>query len=192
MNYSLCLQRLCSGIDFSPNLNDLKLFGVGVRRKGPIKIYSVGMYASEQAGELLSVLSKKTDRVKAKLLLRDSIRGVPSTTFLLKMNFGVGAQKIADALADSVAPRYKGSRDDLQHLKDLIFGGVSSSGDGSAKKGTTFQFDCGNTGLGVSVNGKNQGSIDSPNLSKSFIDVYLDEKCVSPPMVNSCVDNCCK
>jgi len=181
-----------TGIDFSPNLDGLSLFGVGVRKKGPIKIYSVGMYASAAVRENLSNLSKTVDRVKALSVLRSSAKSTPPTTFLLKMNFGVGAQKIADALADSVAPRYSGSTDDVERLKSLIFDGVSSSGDGSAKKGTTFQFDCGSSGLDVTVNGMNQGSVDSPELSKSFCDVYLDDKAVSPKMRTSVLDNCCK
>jgi len=181
-----------TGIDFSPNLNGLSLFGVGVRRKGPIKIYSVGMYASATVRENLSNLSKAVDRVKALSVLQSSAKSTPPTTFLLKMNFGVGAKKIADALADSVAPRHTGSADDVQRLKDLIFGGVSSSRDGSATKGTTFQFDCGSDSLGVTVNGKSQGSVESPGLSKSFCDVYLDDNCVSPKMRDSCLDTCCK
>jgi len=180
-----------TGINFSPDLNGLSLFGVGVRKKGPIKIYSVGMYASATARESLSNLSKTIDRVKALATLRSSAKADPPTTFLLKMNFKVGAQKMASAIADSVAPRHAGSAEDVEQLKTLIFDGVSANGDGAAVKGTTFQFDCGSDGLNVSVDGKSQGSVESPGLSKSFCDVYLDDKCVSSQLRDSCLENCC-
>lgn len=107
------------------------------------------------------------------------------------MNFKVGAEKMASAIADSVAPRHTGSAKDVEQLKTLIFDGVNANGDGAATKGTTFQFDCGSDGLGVSVDGKSQGSVESPGLSQSFCDVYLDDKCVSSQLRDSCLENCC-
>ena len=47
---------------------------------------------------------------------------------------------MASAIADSVAPRHSGSKQDVDDLKDLIFNGVEAKG--AAVKGTTFQFDC--------------------------------------------------
>lgn len=174
-----------TGIDFSPKLNGLDLFGVGVRKKGPIKVYSVGMYASTAARESLSNIA---DKVKALTTLRSSVKASPPASFLLKMNFKVGAEKMASAIADSVAPRHDNA-DEVEALKTLIFDGVSEKG--AATKGTTFQFDCGASSLDVSVDGKKQGSVDSPSLSQSFCDVYLDDKCVSSALRDSCVENCC-
>mmetsp|Transcript_18571 Transcript_18571/g.21441 ORF Transcript_18571/g.21441 Transcript_18571/m.21441 type:complete len:210 (+) Transcript_18571:161-790(+) len=177
-----------TGIDFSPKLGGLDLFGVGVRKKGPIKVYSVGMYASEAVRSSLSTLSKQADKIKALSTLRSSVKSTPPTTFLLKMNFKVGAEKMASAIADSVAPRHNNAGE-VEELKTLIFDGVSAKGE--ATKGTTFQFDCGPNDLSVSVDGKKQGSVSSSGLSASFSDVYLDDKCVSNPLRDSCLDNCC-
>ena len=33
-----------TGIDFSPKMNGLDLFGVGVRKKGPIKVRDISYY----------------------------------------------------------------------------------------------------------------------------------------------------
>jgi hypothetical protein len=96
---------------------------------------------------------------------------------------------MASAIADSVAPRHSGGKSEVESLKSLIFNGVEAKG--SATKGTTFGFDCSDSGIAVSVDGKNQGHVDSGALAKAFCDVYLDDKCVSPPLRQNCVDNCC-
>lgn len=180
-----------TGIDFAPKHNGLELFGVGVRKKGPIKVYSVGMYASAAAREALSNLSRTADKVKALSTLRSTMQSKPSASFLLKMNFKVGAEKMAGAIADSVSPRHDNA-DDVNALKTLIFNGVSAKDGGAATKGTTFQFDCDASGVGVKVDGNKQGDVPSPALSKAFCNVYLDDKCVSSALRESCLANCCK
>jgi len=178
-----------TGIDFAPKLNGLDLFGVGVRKKGPIKVYSVGMYASAAARDALSTFSKQADKVKALASLRSSVRSNPPASFLLKMNFKVGAEKMASAIADSVAPRHDNA-DEVDALKTLIFDGVSKKG--GATKGTTFQFDCEDSGIDVSVDGEKQGSVNSPGLGQAFCDVYMDDNCVSSALRDSCIDNICQ
>lgn len=146
------------------------------------------MYASNGVKEALSTLSVAADKAKALTTLRSSAKSNPPTTFLLKMNFKVGAEKMANAIAESVAPRHNNAAE-VDELKTLIFNGVRSKG--AATKGTTFQFDCGDGSISVSVDGKNQGSVSSAGLSKAFNDVYLDDKCVSKPLRESCLVNCC-
>ena len=90
---------------------------------------------------------------------------------------------------ESVSPRHSGPAADVKELKTLIFNGISVKG--AATKGTTLQFDCNEAELEVSVDGKKQGSVESPMLSKSFCDVYLDDKCVSNALRESCLSNCC-
>lgn len=88
-----------------------------------------------------------------------------------------------------VAPRHSSSSE-VDSLKGLIFAGVSEKG--AAVKGTVLQFDCSpETGVDVSVDGKDQGNVASPGLAKAFCDVYLDDKCVSPALRESILDNCC-
>jgi hypothetical protein len=175
-----------TGISFSDSLQNLSLFGLGVRKKGPIKVYSVGMYGSDSVKDSLSTLSKSSDKKKALTTLRTGASSSP-TSFVLKMNFKVGAEKMAAAIADSVSPRHN-SATEVGELKDLIFAGVS--GKGACIKGTVLQFDC-DEGVEVTVDGKGQGKVNSPGLAKAFCDVYLDDKCVSPPLRESILDSCC-
>jgi hypothetical protein len=60
------------------------------------------MYASDAVKESMSAFTKSVDDKKGKealLALRESARA-SNTTFLLKMNFKVGAEKMASAIAD--------------------------------------------------------------------------------------------
>jgi hypothetical protein len=179
-----------TGISFPSMLGQQPLFGVGVRRKGPIKVYSVGMYCSEALKDTLSQLSRTADKGKKALeALRACAGKSDPATFLLEMNFKVGAEKMASAIAESVAPRHSGSPQDVEKLKDKIFDGVSLKG--AAVKGTKLQFDCNMEGVDVSVDGTSYGTVESPGLSCAFCDVYLDDKCVSPNLRESILENCC-
>lgn len=95
---------------------------------------------------------------------------------------------MSSAIAESVTPRHS-VPSEVDELKGLIFSGVSEKG--AAVKGTVLQFDCSEEGVDVSVDGKAQGAVTSPSLAKAFCDVYLDEKCVSPPLRESILANCC-
>lgn len=173
-----------TGIAFKPKLGELEVFGVGVRKKGPIKVYSVGMYGSSDAKDSLSAISA-SDKKKA----LSALQSASPASFLLQMNMGVSAEKMASAIADSVAPRYSGDTADVDALKALIFEGVSKKG--KATKGTQFCFECSSNGVKVSVDGSDSGTVSSPGLAKSFCGVYLDDKSVSPALRQSCIDNCC-
>jgi len=173
-----------TGIAFDSSKNGLNIFGVGVRRKGPIKVYSVGMYGSENVQEELATISK-ADK-KAVDALRKGASENPSA-FVLKMNFKVGAEKMASAIADSVSPRHSSSSE-VSELKDLIFEGVSDKG--AAVKGTVIEFDC-SDGVEVTVDGTSKGKVESTGLAKALCDVYLDDKSVSPKLKESIIENCC-
>jgi len=197
-NIHASLTDKATGISFLPRIHtpngELEITGVGVRKKGPIKVYSVGMYTTAALKESLSQMSKVTEKIKALATLR---QGAGSTerpvSFLLEMSFKAGAEKMASAIADSVAPRHKGPVVDVENLKSLILEGVTSNTkDGIASKGTKFQFDCSGSGVGVSINGKGSGNVDSSSLSSAFCDVYLDDKAVSPALKQNCLDNCCQ
>mmetsp|Transcript_8679 Transcript_8679/g.18122 ORF Transcript_8679/g.18122 Transcript_8679/m.18122 type:complete len:96 (+) Transcript_8679:230-517(+) len=45
-------------IEFSDTLDGLSLLGVGVRKKGPIKVYSVGMYSGDDAKSSIATIPK--------------------------------------------------------------------------------------------------------------------------------------
>lgn len=181
-----------TGIRFAPKKGELELFGVGVRKKGPISVYSVGMYCTAALKEKLATISKSAQKGKQRALaaLCDGAKEGPEAAFLLQMSFKVGAEKISAAIADSVSSRFSGGAGEVDSLKTLIFDGVAAKG-GTATKGTTFLFDCSPQGIEVAVDGSVQGRVDSAGLSKAFCDVYLDDKCVSPKLRESCLENCC-
>mmetsp|Transcript_33831 Transcript_33831/g.49732 ORF Transcript_33831/g.49732 Transcript_33831/m.49732 type:complete len:211 (+) Transcript_33831:95-727(+) len=178
-----------TGITFAPKINDLEITGVGVRKKGPIKVYSVGMYTSALIKEKLSALSRTADKVRAFGALRSS-QDEGDVAFFLKMNFKVGAEKFSSAISESVAPRHSGDPAEVEQLKANIFAGLAEKG--AATKGTTFLFNCSSVGIDVMVDDVDQGCVESPGLSKAFCDVYLDDNCVSPPLPNNCLENWCK
>lgn len=66
-----------TGITFPVKRGAAALTKLGVRTKGPIKVYAVGLY--EGAGS--------------------------AQTFMLKMSYGVGAKKMSSALSDALKPR---------------------------------------------------------------------------------------
>lgn len=172
-------------IKFDDILGHLSLFGVGVRKKGPIKVYSLGMYSDAEAKEKMSSLSK-SDKSGALSNLRSSMIATNQTTFLLKMNFKVGAEKMAGAIAESVNPR-SSDKAAVETLKKLILDGVAAKG--AATPGTVLRFDCSEEGVKVSVDSTEIGT--APGLRQAFCDVFLDDKGVSPAFRNSCFENCC-
>ena len=142
------------------------------------------MYSDVEAKSKISSILKlnKADAVSA---LRSSLKSASRTIFVLKMNFKVGAEKMASAIAESVEPRTT-DKTSVETLKKIILDGVSSKG--AAVPGTILLFDCSCNGVKVSIDGKEIGI--APGLCQAFCDVYLDDKTVSPALRDSCVKNC--
>jgi hypothetical protein len=182
------MKEKATGISFVDKLNGLNIFGVGVRTKGPIKIYSVGCYGPKGVSKSLKELSASDDKKKAIETLQSGASKGP-TTFLLKFNFKVNAEKVSSSITDAVASRFSGSMD-VGKLKTLLCDGVGVRG--STVKGTTMQFDCSSGGVKVALDGKHLGTVSSGGLAMAFCNVYLDDKTVSPSLRQSCLENCCK
>ncbi len=106
------------------------------------------------------------------------------------MTFKADAQTIAGAIAEGVKPRYSGSANDVKELESLIIDGVKSKG-GQATKGTIFRFDCTSEGVSVSVDGKMQGTAKFEGIGSAFVDVFMDDKPVSPQLIDSCLNTWC-
>ena len=174
------IQEYATSITFETKLDDLYLVGAGVRKKSIIKVYAVAMYASAQ----VLVSSSSQDALHAAARSFDGPNSV--TTFALEMVYGVGAEKIAGAIAESVKPRYSGPESDVSNLEQLITEGVNRVG-GQAVKGTVFRFDCTSLGVAVSVNELSQGSATFEGLGAAFVDVFMDNDAVSPTLVESCI-----
>lgn len=145
----------------------------------------MGMYSDSEAKDAMSSIPK-SNKAYAISALRSSLKNASGTTFLLKMNFKVGAEKMAGAIAESVEPRTS-DKAAVETLKKLIVDGIASKG--AAVPGTKLQFDCSEAGVKVSVDGKEIGV--AAGLCQAFCDVYLDEKAVSPALRDSCIENCC-
>jgi hypothetical protein len=103
------------------------------------------------------------------------------------MNFKVGAEKMAAAIAESVLPRALSKKKEVDTLRQYILAGVSTKG--AASPGTALRFDCNEEGVKVWVDGCIIGT--APGLQQAFCDVYLDDNCVSPALQNSCIDTYC-
>lgn len=147
------------------------------------------MYCTEALKEKLASISRAADKGKEAMQALRSGTKENSATFLLEMNFKVGAEKMANAIAESVSPRYSGPAKDVEDLKGLIYNGVVPKG--AVKKGDKIQFDCSEEGIAVAVDGKDQGNVPSSGLAAAFCDVYLDEKSVSPTLAECCIAECC-
>jgi len=117
-------------LPFPSEIDNAPILGLGVRKKGPIKVYAVGSYryvnlARWRAPESMvkrGLLNLANTYICSKGI-HQSLEGMcfacsaiksflgrseEPTTFLLKMNMKVGGPKIANAIADSVGARVAG------------------------------------------------------------------------------------
>jgi hypothetical protein len=136
----LAVKEPRTGIDFPKKYKGYALEKLGVRTKGPIKVYAVGQYHD---------------------------------TFLLKMNMGVGTEKMSGALSDALKPRCK-NKDAIADFEVLLKSGCPNG----VPKGMSLAFDTGRGKLSVSVNDKNIGSVGSKPLSQAFRGIYTDKNAV--------------
>ena len=149
------------------------------------------MYADKSCKDSIASLPK-SNKSGALSTLRNSLQSSSKEiNFVLKMNFKVGAEKMAEAIAESVLPRTS-NKSAVDTLKQLILDGVSVKG--AATPGTVLQFDClpNNSGGGVKVSVDNKEIGVAPGLCTAFCNVFLDDNCVSPGFRDSIVDNCCE
>ena len=189
------LKEKATGVSFNAKLDDgLYLVGCGVRKKAIINVYAVAMYSSPTALEALAPFPNGKQKKEAQVALRNAARtfgpSSPTTSFVLEMTFKADGKTIAGAIAESVKPRQGGSGSDVKDLENLIVQGVSAKG-GQATKGTIFRFDCTEEGVSVSVDGSAQGTVKSDGIGSALVDVFMDDKAVSPQLVNSCLDTWC-
>ena len=184
-----------TGVTFDAKLDaGLYLVGVGVRKKAIINVYAVAMYSSPAALEALSPFPRGKQKKDAQTALLNSARtfgpSSPQTTFVLEMTFKADGATIGGAIAEGVQPRYNGSPSDVKELEALIIDGVKNKG-GQATKGTIFRFDCTQEGVKVSVDGNEQGMARFDGIGSALVDVFMDDKAVSPQLVDSCLDTWC-
>jgi len=130
-----------TGISFPEKNRGSALSRLGVRYKGPIKVYAVGEYEDG--------------------------------TFMLKMSYGVGAQKMTSALADALKPRCSDAKS-IEKFEECLLAGLPNG----APKGTKLVFSTGGGKLGIAVNDKSMGTVGSKVLSSAFANIYRDKNAV--------------
>jgi len=176
-------------IAFADSRNGQPLVGVGVRKKGPIKVYGVGLYVDRLGSKLaLSKFSKhKVEELSAAFF--EALTGSFGKTIVIKMAFGVSKEKIASALAESVQSRMGGSGGDaLAAFERVVLDGCAAHAGGRASAGTEFSFGVRGNSIGVSVNGKASGTISSAPLCRAFLNCYFDGKSVAPALRSTCAE----
>jgi len=178
-------------ISFKENSGGLELAGVGARYKkiGPVgvKVYGVGAYFNTKAAlkQISEYKSKKSDSKFFSALSNASFE----KKIVLKMARTVGSETMAEALAESIRPRMSEDVEKVDQFQSILLKGLTS--DGSAKKGTQFDFLSSFGKFTVAINGKKAGEIYSSSLCNAFIATYLDEKGVSPSLKNSISKTLC-
>jgi len=172
-------------ISFPATVGENPLLGVGVRKKGPIKVYAVGSYSKGIATSLDAALVGGGFARKAlKALLTKGFQEDPSTTFLLKMNMKVGGEKIANAISEGVGSRLSTANPAaMSNLSRIITTGLKNE---PATKGTTLQFACEGSDVSVAVNGNDCGKVEG--IASAFRNVYFDDKSVSDTMKENICD----
>ncbi|KAL3920080.1 MAG: hypothetical protein SGILL_003441 [Bacillariaceae sp.] len=142
-----------TGIAFDEKVQGLKLDSLGLRTKGPFKVYAVGQYGKTNAGK-------------------------PNNAFVLKMNMSVNAEKLSSALMDALKPRCKKLKCDANQeneFKEMVLEALPSEG---AKSGYTLIFNTSGNKVTLTVNGKMAGKISGKAVAKAFAAIYTDKNTV--------------
>lgn len=159
------------------------LIGVGVRIKqvGPIaaKVYSAGLYVSKfhVASKCKALKCKSPSELLAHKSFAESI--FSDGQIVLKMARDVKSETMASALSDAVSPRMGGKDSDrLEKLRSMIIEALPNGCNNKAE----LKFSCSATNVGVTIDGKSRGQIQSSVLSSALLRTYTDAKAVSPTL----------
>ena len=169
-----CRVEPASGHTYGDTCGALDLAGVGIRKKGPIKVYSVALFADKAAcqKECKDPSSDKFDWFCA---------SPSSKEIVLKMCRDVGTDKMASAIGDAIGSRM-GGKDAaaLNQLKSAMQSGFDKTG--GAKAGTKLTFKSAKSKLSLFINGQQQTECSSATLVKAFYGTYTDKNAVSPTL----------
>jgi uncharacterized protein len=156
-----------TGIEFDPIVQNLSLEKLGVRTKGPIKVYAVGQYGK----------SSRTGN--------NNNNGKLNLAFVLKMSMNVSREKLSSALMDALEPRcqkFGCEANTNVEFRDMVLQGLPLEG---AKSGTTLIFNTSGNKVSLTVNNKRKGKIVGKAVAKAFAAIYTDNKavCTMNPVV---------
>jgi hypothetical protein len=158
---------------YADSLSGLYLAGVGIRKKGPVKVYSVGLYVDKK--ECVKNCGDPFNKNFGSKLADSSY----AKELILKMARDVTADKMANAIAEVVGGRMGGKDSkQLEDLRSAMENGFAKSG--GAKTGCCLSFKSLRSKLIFSINGKKQVEVGSAVLVRAFLNTYVDQNCVSP------------
>ncbi|KAG7359472.1 MOSC domain containing protein [Nitzschia inconspicua] len=151
-----------TGIVFDSKVQNLSLEKLGVRTKGPLKVYAVGQYGKSS-----------------------SHNNKPNNAFVLKMYMSISREKMSSALMDALKPRCKTFGCDANQdteFQDMVLQALPSEG---AKSGTVLTFTTFGNKVALTVNGKAAGKVSGKAIAKAFAAIYTDSKavCTMNPIV---------
>lgn len=167
-----------TGAKFKDVIGDKHCLGCGVRAKGPIKIYSVAIYANKGniKNKLAKLKGKDGASLKSSKALQDAVTDGP-TRVVMKLARSIGSDFFASALNKSISPRMNGKDGEkLKEFKDLF---TKAVGDKKLTPSDELQYDICGTAFTSYVNGKNIGTVRSAVLGKAFLNCYMDSNSVS-------------
>jgi len=168
----------------------LTLTGTGLRTKTifAVKVYAVGMYV--EAAGVQEALSKWKGK-KASELAKDegfykALLGAPVTKSLrLVMTRDVDGEDMGEAFSDSLGPRVDRAVKGLEEAKAKAaranmktFKGVFSMDELAEETEIIFTW-LPKGGLVTTIDGKPQGVLDAPVLSRALFDIYFDKDPIS-------------
>lgn len=163
-----------SGHTYGDTCGSLDLAGVGIRKKGPIKVYSVALFA-DRAACAKECVDPSSDNMNW-FCDSDSNKEI-----VLKMCRDVGTEKMASAIGDAIGSRMGGKdKAALNQLKGAMTAGFEKTG--GAKAGTKLTFKSQKSKLSLHINGKQQTECSSSALVSAFYGTYTDKNCVSPSL----------
>jgi len=167
-----------TGARFKESLGSLTCIGCGARSKGPIKVYSVGIYTNRAnvKSKLAKMKGKDVSALKSAKVFQDAVCDGPAK-LVLKMARSVGGDFFASALNKSISPRMNGKdQDKLKEFKDLF---NKALGDKKLTKADELQYDISSGAITSYVNGKKIGTVKSSILGRAFLSCYMDSNTVS-------------
>ena len=167
-----------TGARFKDSLGGLSCLGCGVRAKGPIKVYSVGIYANKASikSKLSKLRGKDSNSLKSSKALQDAVSDGPAK-LVLKLSRSVGGDFFTSALNKSIAPRMNGKdQEKLVEFKALF---TKALGEKKLTPSDELQYDINSGAITSYVNGKNIGTVRSTVLGRAFLNCYMDSNTVS-------------
>jgi uncharacterized protein len=155
-----------TGIVFPDRYKRNKLHKLGVRSKGPLKVYAVGLYGN---GMFVLKMKMSVSAEKISGALADALK--PRCLQQRKADEAKHSSRSSDQGHESFC------QERVNSFKNLILKGLPGKR-GGATTGTTLAFDTSGGKISLFINDKSIGSISSTQLARAFAAIYTDKNAV--------------